>query len=447
MKSAAALAILGGEPAVRTPEGRRPGLSPEADRAARGLLHQARRDPDALADLGGGGVVRAFEEAFACQVDADHAVSTASGTSALVAALLACGVRPGDDVVVSTYGWGGTAGAVLVIGATPVFVDIKPMTFNVDPAVVRRALTPHTRAILATHLFGHPADVAGLSEVARRHGVALVFDAAQALGASYAGQKLGGCGDVTVFSFGRGKLLTTGEGGMAVTNDPELYERLVLVSQHPVRALWEVEDPGLRDLVDEVSLSCRIPTLAAAIGLADIPRLEALLETRRRACLALGQVLRDVPGFRPCVEAGPVTHAFHLFALTYVPEELDGLPRELAVTALRAEGVPVAVGPVRTPIHLRPRFRAGAADLGFRAPLKAGRPAALAAPVAGRRCATEELVLESSSGWTAFPEARIRELAVAFEKVAANQHRLGRAAPAIGADLAVADRAGSTPRD
>src|SRR3989454_355203 len=186
MKSAAALAILGGEPAVRTPEGRRPGLSPEADRAARGLLLQARRDPDALADLGGSGVVRTFEEAFARHVGADHAVSSASGTSALVAALLACGVRPGDDVVVSTYGWGGTVGAVLVIGAAPVFVDIEPMTFNADPAAVDCALTPRTKAILTTHLFGHPADVAGLSEVARRHSLALVFDAAQALGASYA---------------------------------------------------------------------------------------------------------------------------------------------------------------------------------------------------------------------------------------------------------------------
>src|SRR2546422_10150072 len=423
MKSAAALAILGGEPAVRTPEGRRPGLSPEADRAARGLLHQARRDPDALADLGGGGVVRAFEEAFACQVDADHAVPTASGTQDLVAALAACGMRPGDDVVVSAYDWGGTAGAVLVIEATPVFVDIKPMTFNVDPAVVRRALTPHTRAILATHLFGHPADVAGLSEVARRHGVALVFDAAQALGASYAGQKLGGCGDVTVFSFGRGKLLTTGEGGMAVTNDPELYDRLVLVSQHPVRALWEVEDPGLRDLVDEVSLSCRILPLAAAIGLAEIPRLEALLQTRRRACLALGQALRDIPGFRPCVEVGPVRHAFHRFAITYVSEELDGFPRELDGRALRAEGVPVAVGPVRTPIHLRPRFRAGAADLSVRAPLKAGRPATLAAPVAERRCVAEELMLESSSGWTALPQARGSGVGGAVEEGAARSEK------------------------
>jgi len=413
------LAILGGEPAVSTPDGDPPGIPAEALQSALRLLRAARTNAERLADFEGTAVTRRFEERFAALVGAEYAVATSSGTAALVAALLACGVAPGHEVIVSTYGWGGTAGAVLVIGATPVFVDIDPCTFNMDPEAARAACSARTRAILATHLFGHPADISKLTALAAERGVRLILDAAQALGATYADQPIGAWGDVTAFSFGRGKVLTTGEGGMAVTNDAEIYERLLLASQHPVRALAEIQSPSTRAWVDEVSLSCRMHPVAAAIGATELQRVPSLLQARRTTCLGLSDALTGIPGFRtPCEAAGTI-HAFHAFPLTYLAEDLGGASRDIALRALHAEGVPVVAGPVRCPIHLRARFRASHHGSLLKPSLGSRVPNPVSAPVAERRCAGEEVLLESSSRWLAHPARRIEELRRAFEKLAA----------------------------
>ena len=304
-----------------------------------------------------------------------------SGTAGLIAALTVAGVGPGDEVIVSSYGWGGTAGAVAVMAAQPVFVDIDPDTATLDVEAVRAAMSPRTRAVLATHLFGHPADAMELGRLTTARGVRLIFDAAQALGARLDGRGVGAFGDISVLSFGQGKLLTTGEGGMALTNDADLYERLLLVTQHPIRALGEIEDPLLRALVDEASLSVRLNPIAAAIGMAELAPAASRLARRRASCRELCRHLTNLTGWRVPVERASAQHAFHAFALEYQPQAWDDLPREPVLAALAAEGVPIAAGPVRVPLHLRPRFQGSRVW---------GRGGVQACPVAERRCAGEK---------------------------------------------------------
>lgn len=391
-----------------TADGPPPGLSRVAERAAVGLLRNARRDLGSLSELHAGGFVSQFEQAVALFADARYAVATSTGTTGLMAALAAVGVECGDEVIVSSYGWGGTAGAVTAIGAEPVFVDIDAATCNLDVEAVREAISPRTRAVLATHLFGHPADIAGLVQLGRDFGIRLIFDAAQALGARFDGIGIGGFGDVTVLSFGRGKLLSTGEGGMTLTNDPDLYERLLLITQHPIRALSEIDNPALIARVDETSMSVRMGALPALIGKADLTAAASRLERRRETCGELRLRLASLPGWRIPWESEAVQHAFHAFALEYLPEQWDGLSRERVLAALTAEGVPVVAGPVRMPLHLRPRFkhrRSWSRDTRQRC------------PIAEHRCAAGEVLIESSSSWCAVPSERIQQIGNAFEKV------------------------------
>ncbi len=388
----------------------RPGLSAQSLDAVRTLLSQAAVDGHALSRLDGGGVIRDFEEAFSELVEARFAVSMSSCTSGLVASLLACGVEPGDEVILASYGWGGTAGAVLAVGAVPVFADIDQTSLNLDPDSVRQMVTDRTRVILCTHMFGQPADVPGLSAIARQHGLRLVCDAAQALGATRARRPMGAWGDIAVFSFGRGKLLTTGEGGMATTNNADLYERLVLVSQHPIRSRRELENPDLRGLIDETSLSSRLHPLAAVIGLAELPFLAGRLARRREFCLWLLDQLDDLPGFRIHGDLPETANAFHQLPLTLVAEEVGGMERREVLDRLLSDGVPVAAGPVATPIHRRHRFCGGSAQRG---PLDSRRQDC-GLVVTDQRCAEREVLLENEGRWLGTESERVAEMARAF---------------------------------
>lgn len=396
--------------AVTTPEGEAPRLPRAALRAAVRTLRRGCDDLRALSGELGGGVVGEFEEAFGGLVGARHAVACSSGTSALLAALLACGVRPGDEVIVASYGWGGTVGAILTLGASPVFADVHPNTFNLDPARVRKRISSRTVAILATHLFGHPADVVQLAYIARDHGLRLIYDAAQALGATFQGRPMGAWGDVAIFSFGRGKLLSTGEGGMAVTNDPEIHDRLLLASQHPARGRVELCDPFLEPLLNEMSLSSRMHPVAAAIGLAQVQELPARVAKRRKTCLALAAQLRDARLFVAPSEAPGVEHAFHRFVLRM--SATSSSDRSVLLAKLREQGVPVVAGPVRVPIHRR-RWLPDIHPTGL-----AASPLEEALPISCQLCEAEEVLLESASDWLAVPPSRLAEIAGAFRRLA-----------------------------
>jgi dTDP-4-amino-4,6-dideoxygalactose transaminase len=392
---------------VTTPEGSPPGLPRAALRAAYRVLHDGTADSRLLSSELGGGVVGEFEGAFADLVGARYAVACASGTTALIAALVACGVRSGSEVIVASYGWSGTVGAVLTLGARPVFADVDPRTFTLDPERVLELVNNRTVAILATHLFGHPAHVSRLAEVARSHNLRLIYDAAQALGATYQGLPMGACGDLSAFSFGRGKILSAGEGGMAVTNDPAIFDQLLLASQHPARAMMELGDTALRPLADGMSLSCRMHPVAAALGLAQVAGLPSLVRRRRRTCLDLAYRLRNLQSLIAPSEAPSVEHAFHRFVLRLRPEITEDRAR--AVAALRRLGVPAIRGPICVPIHRHARFCS--ANL---LAIQTEHPSPEQLPITCALSDREELLLESSSDWLSSPEARITELATAL---------------------------------
>lgn len=397
---------------VNAPENIPNGLPQAACVAAVELLERAAVDESNLASLHGGGVVEQFETIFARCVGTQFALAVSSGTAALHTALLACDFGPGDEIIVSPYGWGQTVSAILMTGATPVFADINKQTGNLEPDAVADLIGSRTVAVLVTHLFGCPADMVSLGVLCRNAGLMLIADAAQALGASLDGQPIAAWADITCFSLGPGKAITTGEGGVVACDDPNVLERMILVSQHPLRSLMDVEDPILRRSTTQFSMSYRLSALAAAIGLAQLAALAGVIEKRQRAVhrliLALGEV--ESLGTPPILPG--VGHAFFTLVLHYRPDQ--GLPaRATFVEALQAAGVPAQAGPVRVPLNLRQPFKCN----GDQWYPKALQPRSYhpswqsgACPNA-ERLSEQELLIENSSRWQQVPGKRIDEIA------------------------------------
>jgi perosamine synthetase len=221
-----------------------------------------------------GEFVEAFEQKFAELCGVNHAVAVCNGTAALHLALLGLGVSPGDEVIVPSLTYVATANAVAYCGATPVFVDSEPNTWNVDPAAVDAATTHRTVGIIAVHLYGHPAEMDTLRAIASRRGLFLLEDAAQAHGACYGDKPVGSLGDAGTFSFFGGKLVTTGEGGIVVTDDSHLAETASRLRNHG-------HDPARRYHVTQLGFNYRLTNLAAAIGLAQLENYQWHVARRR----------------------------------------------------------------------------------------------------------------------------------------------------------------------
>jgi perosamine synthetase len=220
-----------------------------------------------------GEFVEAFEDRYAELCDVDYAVAVNSGTAALHVALLALGVGPGDEVIVPSLTYVATASAVVYCGAKPVFVDSEPASWNLDPQAVDAAVSPRTVGIIAVHLYGHPAEMDALQAIACRHGLFLVEDAAQAHGAIYRDRPVGSIGAAGTFSFFGGKLLTTGEGGILVTDSSCIADAARRLRAHG-------EDPERRYHVTRLGFNYRMTNIAAAIGLAQIERVEWHVQRR-----------------------------------------------------------------------------------------------------------------------------------------------------------------------
>jgi perosamine synthetase len=236
-----------------------------------------------------GPYVERFEAAMAEFCGTKHAIAVSSGTTGLHLAFAALGVGPGDEVIVPTFSFVAVASTVRHVGATPVFADSDPQHWCVDPADVERRITARTKAVMPVHLYGHPADMEAFRLLARRHGLAIVENAAEALGSKYKGQPVGGLGDVGVFSFYGNKLITTGEGGMVVTNDSRLASRMRLLRDHgmsPERPYWH----------SEVGYNFRLTNLQAALGVAQLERVDELLARRRQIAERYRTRLAEVPG-------------------------------------------------------------------------------------------------------------------------------------------------------
>jgi dTDP-4-amino-4,6-dideoxygalactose transaminase len=265
--------------------------------------------------------VAAFEEEFSRSLVAGaECVAVNSGTSALHLGLIAAGIGAGDEVVVPSFTFAASANSVVMAGATPVFADIDPDSFCLDPASVEKAVTSRTRAIMPVHLYGHPADQTALNAVAERHGLQVIEDACQSHGAQVEGRPVGSLGDVAAFSFYATKNMTTGEGGMVVCRDPEVARRVRLLRNQGMERRYENEIAGLNNRMTEV---------AAAIGRVQLTRLPGWNARRREIAARYDAGLTGV--VTPPVATG-VEHVYHQY--TVRTRERDRLQEGLAAAGI-----------------------------------------------------------------------------------------------------------------
>ena len=290
----------------------------------------------------------AFEEALAAYVGVRHAVAVNSGTAALHLIVRALGLGPGDEVLVPSFTFAASVNAILYEGATPVFVEPEPDTYNLDVADLEQRISPRTRAIMAVDAFGHPADWDGLERVAARHGLALIDDCCEAIGAAYRGRPLGGFGAAGAFAFYPNKQMTTGEGGMVVTNDGRLAELCRSFANQGRSAMG----PWLQH--DRLGHNYRLGEMAAALGRSQLARLDRFIERRARVAREYGERLAALPGVRPPVVRPEVRMSWFVYVVT-LPEGCD---RDRTLAGMEREGVPCRgyFAPVHTQPYIRERF-------------------------------------------------------------------------------------------
>jgi perosamine synthetase len=286
-----------------------------------------------------------FEAMVAELVVAEHALATSSCTTALHLALAAAGIGPGDEVLVPDFTFPATANVVVQCGAKPVLVDIDLETYNLDPEDLGRHLSPRTRAIIPVHLFGLAADMDAVRLLAADHGLVTIEDAACALGASYRGQPCGTLGDMGCFSFHARKVITTGEGGMVVTDRTDLAERLQLLRSHG----------GLRGsgrfVFEEAGFNYRLSDIHAAVGIAQLRRLPDLVARRRALAGGYRARLADVPGVRLPGDMSYGSHVYQSFVIL-LDQAAD---RDHVVAELSTRGIETTIGTYA--LHAQPFFR------------------------------------------------------------------------------------------
>lgn len=298
-----------------------------------------------------------FEAAFARYVGAKYAVALSSGTAALHAALFAAGVSRGDEVITTPLTFVATANAVLFMGAKPVFADIDPQTYNIDPADIERKITPKTTAVIAVHYTGQPCDMDAIHAVAERHNLAVVEDAAHALGAAYKGRRIGSLGNLTAFSLHPVKHITTGEGGVVTTDDEELYHWLLLFRNHGIvrdRARMVKDEGPWYYEVQDIGYNYRMTDFQAALGLSQLGKLDRFLGRRREIAARYNAAFQDLPEVTVPYQAPWAESAWHLYVLALNLDRLRAGRREIFL-ALRAENIGVHVHYI--PVHTHPYYK------------------------------------------------------------------------------------------
>lgn len=376
------LALVGGKP-VRTKPFPAPNqIGEEEKKAVLGVLESGVLSRFLGAwhqDFYGGEKVQAFERAWAEFVRARYAVSVNSNTSGLFAAVGAAGVGPGDEVIVPPYTMSATATAVIGYNAVPVFADIQEDIFCIDPASIRERITPRTKAIIAVHLFGHPADMDPILEIARQHNLVVIEDAAQAPGGIYKGRRVGAIGDMTVFSLNYHKHIHTGEGGIVTTNSDYYAERLQLIRNHGEA----VAGPkGVTNLINTLGFNLRLTEIQAAIGLSQLAKLPGLLERRIENAIYLSKAIGTLPGLTPPVVRPDCTHVYYVQPFLF-DEATVGISRDLFVRAVQAElptapdrDWPLIFAGYGAPLYLQPMYQEqiafGAVGCPFKCPFYRG---------------------------------------------------------------------------
>jgi len=340
------LAILGGEPEKNTPFAPWP-IYDENERQALMEVLESRiwwRTP--------GTATLNFEQQFAAYHQAKHGIAVTNGTAAIEIVIAALGIGPGDEVIVPDFTFVATASGVLFAGALPVLVDVTPDTYCLDPELVEAAITEHTKAIIAVHMGGHPADLDRLLEIAQRHNLYLVEDSAHAHGSEWKGHKIGAIGDAGTFSFQASKLMTAGEGGIIITNDDE-FERLAR-STHDCGRM-----PGEWFYSHYIyGSNYRLSEWQGAVLNQQLKRLPEQTEVRTRNTKFLDQALADIEGITPqardsrCTVNGHYAYIFH-----YDSGAFDGVSTSRFIEAFNAEGIPTQAS--YPPLHELDIFKSG----------------------------------------------------------------------------------------
>jgi len=306
----------------------------EADAVAQVILSRRIRE---------GLTVERFEEAFAQYVGVRHAIAVSSGTSALICAMLALDIKPGDEVIIPSLSCSPPANVALGLRAKPIFADIEPKTYNIDPEDVKRKITDKTKAIIPIHYGGHPANLDEISELCVSRDIILLNDAAEALGARYKGRKIGTFGLVSVFSFSPNKTITTGEGGMITTNDDELAEKVRMITDYG-------QDRKFHCIV--LGYNFKMTEMQAAIGIIQLKKINRILKLKRRNAEYMTKLLSDINGIIPPLEETYCKHAYMLYTIRVVKD--FGLDRDELMKALGENGIQSRV--YFPSLHLQPLY-------------------------------------------------------------------------------------------
>lgn len=377
-------------------------------------------------DFLGGPRVRALETAWARHFAVKHAVAFNSLTSGLWAAIGAAGVGPGDEVIVSPFTMAASATCPLPWGGIPVFADIDPETYCLDPRSIEANITPRTRAIVLVHLFGYPAALDDVLEIASRHDLMLIEDCAQAPGARYKGRFVGGFGHIGGFSLNYHKTIHSGEGGVMVTNDDDLALRLQLIRNHGEAC---VADMGIERIANTFGGNFRMTEVEAAIATEQLKKLEWLTDARVTLARYLDAALADIPGIKPQrLRHEDDRHVYYFYAMDY-DEAVCGMPLHLFVRAVRAEGVELRSGYTR-PIYWEPLFQQQAAFAHSHYPFdRAARPRQYArgsCPVT-EAAHLRRLMFGKFCRWP-LTTHHLDQIVAAFRKILAYRHELLHAA-------------------
>ena len=300
----------------------------------------------------GGPKVRQLEAEWAAYFGVKHAISVNSATSGLYAAVGAARIQPGDEVIVTPYSMIASATAAVVYGGIPVFADIDEDIFCITPESIRANITPHTKAIIVVDLFGHPADMDEIMQIAEEHNLVVIEDAAQAIGATYKGRYAGTLGHIGVYSLNYHKQIHCGEGGVVVTDDDDLADRVRLIRNH---AEVVVGDAGVGDITNMIGYNYRMGEMEAAIAIEQLKKLRKLNLKRVDRARYLDDRLFHLMGITIPASYFSVWHAYYLYAMRY-NADIVGVPRSEFVAAVRAEGVPLWEGYVK-PIYREPLYR------------------------------------------------------------------------------------------
>ncbi len=288
-----------------------------------------------------------FEHEFARFCDSNHAISANSGTSALHLALLGMGVQPEDEILIPTLTFVATANAVKYCGARPILIDVEPRTMNIDPQRIEEKITPRTRGMIVVHLYGHPANMDPILEIAKRRGLFVIEDAAEAHGALYKGRKVGGLADIGTFSFFGNKIMTTGEGGMVTVGNENLRDRIQLFRGQGM-------DPNRRYWFPQVGYNYRMTNIQAAIGLAQLEQIDSHLACYRQVAEWYRRYLAPLADFITLAFEEPwAHHVYWMFNVILRPKVR--IERDQFMAKLSEQGIETR--PVFYPMHVMPPFR------------------------------------------------------------------------------------------